>query len=40
MQINFTQHALTRMAERGVSRDEVLDTLAHPLMTVPADRAR
>ena len=38
MQINFTQHALTRMAERGVSRDEVLDTLAHPLLTVPAER--
>ena len=38
MQIHFTQHALARMAERGVSRGEVLDTLAHPLITVPADQ--
>ena len=37
MQINFTQHALTRMAERGISQDEVLQTLTTPLLTVPAD---
>lgn len=37
MLINFTQHALTRMAERGISQDEVLQTLTTPLLTVPAD---
>ena len=40
MQIEFTQHALTRMAERGVSHDEVLNTLAHPLRTVTAENNR
>ena len=40
MQTTFTQHALARMAERGISRDEVLATLAQPLRTVasPNDR--
>jgi Domain of unknown function (DUF4258) len=28
MQITFTQHALVRMAERGITQDEVLATLA------------
>ncbi len=40
MQVEFTQHALARMAERGVSRTEVLDTLAHPIQTIEADQRR
>jgi outer membrane protein assembly factor BamE (lipoprotein component of BamABCDE complex) len=40
MQIEFTQHALTRMVERGISRDEVLATLGHPLRTVNAQNNR
>lgn len=40
MQVEFTQHALTRMKERGISRDEVLNTLAHPLRTVEAENER
>lgn len=40
MQVEFTQHALTRMAERGISRDEVLNTLSHPLRTVSAENDR
>jgi hypothetical protein len=34
MQVEFTQHALARMKERGISHEEVLNTLAHPLRTV------
>ncbi len=40
VQITFTQHALARMAERGISRDEVLSTLAHPLRTVASQNDR
>ena len=40
MQIEFTQHALARMVERGISRDEVLSTLDHPLRTVNAQNSR
>lgn len=40
MQIKFTQHALARMAERGISRNEVLSTLDHPLRTVNAENSR
>lgn len=40
MQIDFTQHALARMAERGISQSEVLATLAQPLSTVEADNGR
>ena len=40
MQIEFTQHALARMAERGISRDEVLSTLDHSLRTVNAQNSR
>jgi hypothetical protein len=36
MAVNFTQHALTRMLERCISREEVLATLAQPLMVVLA----
>lgn len=40
MQTDFTQHALARMNERGIRRDEVLRTLAHPLRRVAADNDR
>jgi hypothetical protein len=40
MEVEFTQHAIARMAERGISRDEVLHTLAHPLRTVSAENER
>jgi hypothetical protein len=40
MQVEFTQHALARMAERGISRDEVLSTLDHPLRTVNVENSR
>jgi len=40
MSVNFTQHALTRMLERGISREEVLATLAQPLMVVLAQGDR
>lgn len=40
MQVEFTQHAVARMAERGISRDEVLSTLDHPLRTVNAESSR
>ena len=40
MQIEFTQHALARMVERGISRDEVLSTLDHPLRIVNAQNDR
>lgn len=36
MQITFTQHALARMAERGISQAEVLATLAQPVRTIDA----
>ena len=36
MQITFTQHALVRMAERGITHDEVLAALMQPVRTVPA----
>jgi hypothetical protein len=36
MQVEFSQHALTRMAERGIKRDEVLNTLANPLRVISA----
>ena len=40
MQVEFTQHALARMAERAISRDEVLSILDHPLRTVNAENSR
>ena len=40
MQITFTQHALARMAERGISQAEVLATLLQPLRTVDAQYNR
>ncbi len=40
METTFTQHALARMAERGISQAEVLATLAQPIRTVDADNGR
>ena len=40
MVINFTQHALARMVERGISRSEVLATMVHPMRTVEAQNGR
>lgn len=40
MQTTYTQHALARMAERGISKAEVEATLAQPLRTVAANHGR
>ena len=40
MQTEFTQHALNRMAERGISQAEVLETLAHPMRILKAANNR
>lgn len=40
MQTTYTQHALARMAERGISKEEVEATLAHPIRTVAAHNGR
>lgn len=40
MSIRFTEHALARMAERGVSIDQVEQVLAAPLRTVFAQLGR
>ena len=40
VQIEFTQHALVRMVERGISRNEVISTLDHPLRIVNAKNGR
>jgi hypothetical protein len=40
MQITFTQHALARMAERGISQAEVMATLAQPARTIDALNGR
>jgi hypothetical protein len=38
--IQFTSHALMRMAERGVSKAEVVDVLMHPREKVVANDDR
>ena len=40
MQVEFTQHALDRMVERGITTDEVLFTLDHPLRILDAQNDR
>lgn len=40
MQVEFTAHALARMVERRISRDEVLLALDRPLRTVKAQNNR
>ena len=38
--ITYTQHAQTRMAERGISKAEVERTVISPFRTVPSHNAR
>ena len=40
MTIAYTQHALARMAERGISQQEVEATLQNPIRQIPADHGR
>ena len=40
MTISYTKHALARMAERGISKEEVEATLANPVRRVDANRGR
>lgn len=40
MTISYTKHALARMAERGISEEEVEATLANPVRRVDANRGR
>lgn len=40
MTITYTKHALARMAERGISRQDVEDTIKNPVRQIPADRGR
>jgi len=40
MQIIYTKHAEARMAERGISKSEVQETLQKPLQTMPAQNGR
>jgi len=40
MSITYTQHALARMAERGLSQQEVEATLINPVRRVDADHGR
>ena len=38
--ITYTQHAETRMAERGISKAEVGQTLNAPIRTIPVQNGR
>lgn len=40
MQISYTQHALARMVERGISKAEVQNTVLAPVATVLAHNGR
>ena len=40
MSITYTKHALARMAERGISQQEVEATLNNPFRQIPADHGR
>ena len=40
MQISYTQHALARMMERGISQAEVESTLADPVQTMSSQNGR
>lgn len=40
MAITYTKHALARMAERGISQQEVEETLKNPVRQIPADHGR
>jgi uncharacterized membrane protein YdbT with pleckstrin-like domain len=38
--ISFSQHALTRMAERNISKDEVIAVLTHPREVIESSEER
>jgi Domain of unknown function (DUF4258) len=40
MTIRYTKHALARMAERGISQEEVEVTVKNPIRQIPADHGR
>jgi len=40
MTITYTQHALARMAERGIDQQEVEATLKNPIRQIPVDHGR
>ena len=40
MTVSYTKHALTRMAERGISKEEVEATLANPERRIDANQSR
>jgi hypothetical protein len=40
MRITYTQHALARMVERGISQQEVETTLKNPFQQISADHGR
>ena len=40
MTITYTQHALVRMAERGIGQQEVEATLKNPIRQIPAEHGR
>lgn len=40
MTITYTQHALARMVERGISQAEVEATLNNPVRRLPAEHGR
>jgi primosomal protein N' len=40
MTITYTQHALARMAERGIGQQEVEATLKNPFRQIPVDHGR
>lgn len=40
MTIEFTKHALARMQERGISQDDVMNTLDNPIDTVSVENNR
>ena len=40
MTITYTQHALARMAERGIGQQEVEATLKNPFRQTPVDHGR
>lgn len=40
MDITYTQHALDRMAERGISQAQVEATIAAPIATIEANYGR
>ena len=40
MTIRYTKYALARMAERGISQEEVEVTVKNPIRQIPADHGR